>query len=318
MQQFVSPGEPALIEVIGVDGSSWIVSGQNEGHEGIVLDAGPQGLQEAPRSGIWQQSAFQEGATFMGVSVEPIDLVLAFQVWGDEENWQDVSSRFRRAWDYEKLTTIRVTTESGTRELQTCLYEAPDRDSDHDPRLLQYSVEKYTLRAPWPYWEGDVVTETMTGELVSRPYEGSEWWEKLSAALKKLFGLSPDIEHYKEAEITVHNPTDVPLWPQWACTAPGRWGIPDFSFKDDDQASRVITTPTLAPGQGLTIDTYPRNEPYVADDGSNMAGRFGGVLFLNPIPPFTPPTKIPVSYIGEDANSAATVRLRHYYNGPWG
>lgn len=318
MRQFVPAGTPATIEIIGCDGSSWTVSGGNEGNEGVILDSSPSGLQEAPRSGIWQQSAFQEGATYQGVSVEPIDLVLAFQIWGDESNWQDVSSRFRRAFDYEQTSTIRVSTSSGARELEVQMFEAPDRDQEHDPRILEYSVETYTLRAAFPYWLGDIVTDTATVTLYQRPVEGTEWWEKLSAALKRLLKMSPNVEQYSNMTVTVSNPTDVPLWPQWAFTAPGRWGIPDFSFKDDDQANRVIISPTLNSGQGLTVDTYPRNEPYVAADGSNAPGLFGGVLPLNPIPPFTPPTEIPISYVGNDANAAATVRLRQYWNNPWG
>ena len=318
MRQFVNAGAPMTIEVIGVDGSSWTVSGSAQGHEGVVLDAGPQGLQEAPRSGVWQQSAFQEGATFMGVSVEPIDLVLAFQIWGDEENWQDVSSRFRRAFDYERPATIRVDTESGTRELDVVLFEAPDRNTDVDGRILQYSVETYTLRAAWPFWADRVEVSTVEGGLVPRPEEGTPEWDALPDVVRRLFEMEGGFDSFLSGSVTVSNPTDVPLWPQWALTAPGRWAVPDHSFKDDDQANRFIMTPTLYPGEGLTIDTYPRNEPYVAENGSNMAGRFGGVLFLNPIPPFTQPTEIPVSYIGDDTDAAGTVRMRRYYNGPWG
>lgn len=317
MAQFVNSGTPATIEIIGVDGSSWTVSGESQGHEGVELDSGPQGLQEAPRTGNWQQSAFQEGATFMGVSVEPIDLVLGFQIWGDEENWQDVSGRFRKAFDYERLATIRVSTESGTRELGVQLFETPQRDQDFDPRTQQYSLEVYTLRAPWPYWEGEVESDTSVVNLRSRPDSGSKAWNNLPAALQAMLTADTATPTYSSGTVEVSNPTDVPLWPQWACTAPGRWGIPDYSWNDDEQATRTITTPTLYSGQGLTIDTYPRNEPYVAEDGSNMPGRFGGVLFLNPIPPFTPRQKIPVFYIGADDTAATTIRMRQYWNSPW-
>lgn len=318
MRQFVERGTPATIEIIGCDGSLWTVAGDDGGHEGVELNTGPQGLQEAPRSGIWQQSAWQEGATFLGATVEPLDLVLSFQIWGDEENWQDVASRFRAAWDYEKQTTIRVTTESGTRELDVQLFEAPQRDSEKDPRFIQYSLDMFTVRAAWPFWRGEDYSDSFTVELHERPVEDDSAWGKLSAALRTLLKLEPEVENYSEGYVTIANPTDVPMWPQWACTAPGRWGIPDFSFEGDTVTKRSITTPTLAAGEDLSIDTYPRNEPYVAANGSNVAGRFGGVLFLNPIPPKTPPTKVPVVYVGDDAEAAATVRLREYWNGPWG
>lgn len=314
--QFVNAGDPATIEIVGVDGSSWTVSGVDQGHEGVVLDEGPQGLQEAPRTGLWTQSAYQEGSTFMGVSVEPLDLVLAFQIWGDEENWADVASRFRNAWSYEEDTTIRVSSESGTRTLKVRLLEAPDRKSTKDPRLTQYSLDTYTIRAGWPFWEGDGTTSTYECTLKEKP--ASNGLGGLSAAIRRLLGLEPAVTKYDEGWVTVSNPTDTPLWLRWSLTAPGRWAIPDYSWQDDDDKARVIVCPTLYTDEDLSIDTYPRNEPYVSKLNTNIPGRFGGVMFLYPIPPHTRPTKIPVSYVGNDPNAACTVICQQMWNGPWG
>lgn len=313
--QFVEAGTPATIEIVGVDGSSWTVSGEDQGHEGVVLNNGAQGLQEAPRKGIWSQSAFQEGATYMGNTVEPIDLVLAFQVWGDEENWADVAAAFRKAWDYEQETIIRVSSEAGSRTIKVRLLEAPDRNSNKDPRLTQYSLDTYTLRAGWPFWEGDGAVDEFEVSLKTRP--PSNVWEEMSEALRRLFSLESGIDKYDEGYVTVSNPTDTPLYPQWVATAPGRWAIPDWSFKDDEDAHRAVVCPTLGDGEDLTIDTYPRNEPYVSSLNTNIAGRFGGVLFLNPIPPRTAPTQVPVRYVGNDPNAKITVILRDKWMGPW-
>lgn len=318
MQPFVNTGEPATIEVIGVDDSSWTVSGANQGYEGVVLDAGPQGLAEAPRNGIWQQSAFQEGSTFLGVTVEPIDLVLGFQIWGDEENWQDVSSRFRRAFDYTKQATLQVSTESGTRSLKVQLLEAPQRDQEKDPRLLHYSLEVYTFRAAWPYWEAEdeyVTHKFSSSSLRSVPSRGSSSFNALPRHVQGTLNLNKSATRYYTGSLTVENPCDTPLWPEWALTSPGSWGISDSSYMDDDMANRFIVTPTLS--AGISIDTYPRNEPYVATDGSNIAGQFGGLLFLNPIPPHTEQTEVPFVYAGSSGGEI-TLRMRRWWNGPWG
>lgn len=314
--QYVTPDESATIEIVGVDGSVWTVSGQGEGHEGVVLHKGAQGLQEAPRKTVWSQSASQEGSTPQGVSIDPLDLVLAFDIYGDEENWSDVTSRFRNAWSYEEDTTIKYQSESGLRTLQVRMSEAPDRNADKDPRLVQYSLETYTVRAGWPFWEGEGTTDTMKCELQMKPAENII--ETMAQALITLFNLEPLFSNYAQGTVTVSNPTDRPLWPQWICTGPGRWGIPDWSWKDDDQANRVVICPTQSDGEDLSIDTYPRSEPYVSKLNTNIAGRFGGVLFLNPIPPHTPSTEIPIFYVGHDSDAEISVVLREYWNSPAG
>lgn len=314
--QYVAPDASAIIEVIGRDGSSWVVSGENAGYEGIVLHKGASGLQEAPRTTLWQQGAHQEGSTYLGVRVEPHDLVLAFEVWGDEENWHDLTSRFRKAWDYDEETTIRVTTESGARDIRVRLQEAPQRDQDFDPRLRQYSLETYTLRAAWPFWEGEGRSETINVPVTARP--APNIIQGLAEHIRRLLGLEVAAKYYADFEITVSNPTDVPMYLQWICSAPGRWTLPDFSWKDDDQAHRMILCPTLASDEILSIDTYPRTEPYVSTSKTNVAGRFGGVMFLNPVPPYTPVTKIPVAYAGDDPKPVLTSIQPHHWNGPWG
>lgn len=278
--------DPALIEVIGVDGSRWTVSGEGCGAEGVELNSGPQGLQEAPRNTVWQQGSYQDGATYLGVNVEPLDLVLAFQIYGDDQDWQQRSSGFRKAFDYEREAEIRVTTESGVRSLFVRLLEAPDRNTDIDPRWGQYSLETYTLRAGVPYWAAEEEFSTV------------------------------EVEAGGSGEVTISNPTDVALWPEWALSAPGQWVVPDKDFEGGQ--SRNITTPSLRIGQDLAINTHPREQPYVSMDGSNIAGRFGGVMFLHHVPPYTPEEKLTVQFKGLTGKGTCTLRMKRYWNSPWG
>lgn len=284
----MSYSETVLIEIIGAQSQRFTVSGPGMGQEGVELSRGPQGLHdEAPIKTIWQQSAFQEGATFIDYTIEPLDLVLAFDVVGDEDNWQEIDALFYSCFDPVVPAQIVVTSETGTRILSVTKLEASKTTSDRDPRILGWSHIVFTLRAAWPFWQGDTDTHTVT------------------------------ISGSGTSYLTVENPTDRPLWPQWALTAPGRWTIPDFSFQDDGNQNRTITTPTLSAGQDLTIDTYPLHESYVAADRSNIAGRFGGIEFQHPIPPRTPPTKIPISLTGGTTTSTAQLRLVHQWQRPW-
>lgn len=281
---------PALIEIIGVNGERFCVSGPGMGAEGVELATTPEGLHdEAPFKSIWQQSAFQEGATFLGVATEPLDLVLGFNVMPNVDRWEDVESRFHACFDVETPATIRFTPPGEeTRTLKVVKLERIKTTSKIDPRIFNYSNMVVTLRAPWPFWEG----ETITRELVFNS-SGSQ-------------------------EFTLENKTDRPAWLQWAATAPGQWTIPDYDLSSDSSGDRYrrIVTPNLGPGQALTIDTNPLNESYVAADGSNVSGLFNGVQFLYPVPPHTPPTKFQVTFKG--ASGAIQARLVENWKRGWG
>jgi len=297
----------AKIEIIGADGSRWVVSGPGMGEQGVELDVKPEGLiNEAPIKQIWQQSAFQEGATYMGTSIEPIDLVLGFHVWdyiddnGKTHTWEEVERKFFRAFHERKKAQIAYTANNGkTRTLDVIKMESITTESDHDPRLNEYSKVVVALRAPFPYWRG----ETQRQDVKIEPGEAI-------------------------AKFTLDNPTDTYMWPKWTMTAPGMWIIPDYDLEeipdvkvanrsiidlvselikvDDDNLpnfvkvlallnkkhERAVRTPILFPGQDLTIDTYPRNETYVAANGSNIAGRMQGVDFLHPVPPGVGPVEV--------------------------
>ena len=303
----------AKITIIGVDGSEWVVSGPGMGKQGVELDVAPEGLtDEAPIKQIWQQSAFQEGATLLGTSVEPIDMVLGFHIFdhegedGNYHDWREVEMRFQRAFHHSKPARI-VYSGGGTlpRTLEVVKLESFTSKNRHDPRLNQYSLVTVTLRAPFPYWRG--------------------------LTFQYNFKLAPGTN----VDITFDNNSDTYMWPKWTVTAPGIWLLSDYDFegptkppkkvqsrlktaidellgKDpnlietdprlialmEKQPQRTVRTPYLKKGQDLVVDTYPRRETYVAADGSNIAGRMQGVDFINGIPPYTRDVTLHATYIG--------------------
>lgn len=284
--------QAALIEIIGVNGEHWTVSGDGMGDQGVILDIDPEDLfDEAPWTAIWQQGATQQGATLMGVSEDPIDLTLGFKVFAADNGmpWDEVEARFYQSFHKTKPATIRVTTEAGARTLKVVKLERAKLRSKLDPRLVGGSSSIVSLRAPWPFWEGDTVTSTFTTTTTAS----------------------------SSGTVTVSNPTDVDIWLKWTVSAPGKWVLPDKDFEDTG-APRLIRMQPLATGQTLTIDSYPREETYVVADGSNYAGRMGGVDFLYPVPPRTPPTALPVSVSGHSSGAFAQVRMVQHWQRPIG
>ena len=149
----MSYADLARIEVEGVDGSTWVLNGPGAGREGVHLGESPDGIYDAPVRTLWQQGAFQEGATANGARWDARDVVFTAMIQGvSGRSWQDVDSQWRRAWSYTADSVLRVTTPSGTRELKLRMFEAPKFTPDVDPRVNEFGEVVMTCRAGDPFW----------------------------------------------------------------------------------------------------------------------------------------------------------------------
>ncbi|MFC4374922.1 phage tail protein [Nocardia halotolerans] len=288
--------EAALIEVEGVDGSWWTLSGAGQGTEGVELGTTPVGLYDAPVTTIWNSSAFQIGASYGGANWLKRDVVFGVNIFEtDSATWEAVDSAWRKAWAYDRDTKLTVTTEYGSRSLHLRLAQQPDFKSAKDPHLKRWGQVTMTCTAGLPWW----VEEDVTASAVSTT-------DTTGAGASETMWLP------------VSNPTDQPLWLKWVVTAPGTWTLPDFSWADDENEDRVITLPVLAAGQDATVDTDPMEEMIVAADRSSLWARMNGVLFLHPVPAWTPETLVPVTVRGATPGAAVQVRCPRNWSRPWG
>lgn len=281
----MSYADLATIEVEGVDGSVWRLNGPGMGREGVTLGESPQGIYDAPVRTLWQQGAFQEGATPNGARWDARDVVFTAQVQSVlGRRWQDVDSAWRRAWSYTADSILRVTTPSGTRELRLRLYEAPKFTPDTDPRLNEFGEVVMTCRAGDPFWYEQPDKQPVTASVAS----GTSY-------------------------LSVWNPTDKDMWLRWV-TAPGsRWTLPDFNYSG---SQRTITLPTAYTSREVLIDTHPLREQVVVVGWANAWEAMKGVQFIHPVPPYTPPTEVPVSWSGA-GGSLMLVQDRRWSR-PWG
>ena len=272
-------------------GRVWHIHGASAGAEGVALLEGADGLWEAPIKSVWMQGAFQEGATYVGFRTEPLDVILPIGIRGETyAEWAHADSLFRNdLGDPDSEFSLVAISESGRRELKLRLTDTPVNVRTTDPGEDHYTRLVVQARAGWPRWVGEAEASVFTST------NGNS-----------------------SGFVTVSNPTDTWLYPLWVCDAPGKWSLPDFSWRDDQWKDRVINTPTLGGGEALTIDTYPANESYVSANGSNIAGRFGGVEFLFPIPPHTPPTQVPVQVSGGHPGASVMVRMPRNWRRPRG
>lgn len=275
----------ATVEVEGVDGSVWRLHGPGAGKEGVRLGTSPEGLYDAPVRTLWQQGAFQEGATPNGVRWDARDVVFVALVQSrGGRSWQDVDSQWRRAWSYTADSILRVSTPSGTRELHLRMFEAPGFTPETDPRINSFGEVVMTCRAGDPFWREQPEKQTVVASSAS----GTEY-------------------------LDVFNPTDKDMWLRWVSAPGSRWTLPDFDFAG---GTRTVTLPSAYTSREVLIDTHPLHEQVVVVGWANAWEAMGGVQFIHPVPAYTPPTQVPVSWSGS-GGSLMLVQDRRWSR-PWG
>lgn len=289
------------IEVIGCDGSYWYISGPDLPEEaGVSLNPQLTGAIDAPVKTLWLPGAFGEHA--QGMRWQRRDVVFAVQTFAqDPETWMTVDSEWRNAWDYRKETTIIYTTSAGTRWLKVRLLEEPKSyegatDQGKSPFLVCDSTIVMTVAAELPFYVG----ETLVYEW-ELPAGGSTW---------------------ADFTISIHNDSDVPVFPRWTLTAEAVWTLPDFSWGSTEydaaerDEGRMVQLPELRRGEDVVVDADPRKQTILAANRANVQGRWKGQDLLYPIGPGAR-GEIPVSV--RNANNGAALRLEipRWYTRPW-
>ena len=284
----MSYADLARIEVEGVDGSTWVLNGPGAGREGVHLGESPDGIYDAPVRTLWQQGAFQEGATANGVRWDARDVVFTAMIQGvSGRSWQDVDSQWRRAWSYTADSIMRVSTESGTRELKLRMFESPKFTPDVDPRVSEFGEVVMTCRAGDPFWR--------------------EQPEKQYVQSTKGSGTA-----YR----TVYNPTDKTMFLRFVMSPGARWTLPDFDFKG---GTRTITLPSAYIDHEVKVDTHPLGDQVMIESWKNAWSEMGGVLFGDwGVPPYTPPTEVPISWTNSNGSAALTLVQDRRWSRPWG
>ncbi|MFC9761643.1 phage tail protein [Rhodococcus jostii] len=293
----------ATVELEGVNGNWFTLSGPGMGEQGAYLGTEVDGFYDAPVKTIHNSHAFQTGSTYGGKRTLQRDLV--FGIWITDDNgksWEANDSEWRKAWSYDHEGKLWITTDTSRRFLKVRLGEHPQVQMEHDPRLIGSQKVVMTAVANDPWWyEPDAVdewiapTDTSGGGTVT-------------------------------GSVTVSNPTDVPIWLTWVIQAPGKPTLPDFSFGDDRyeraelDADREIVMPELPPGEHILVDTDEEaiNGQVNSSLDTQVYLRMNGVTFCYPVPPYTPATVLPVAMSKAPAGVGIQVRAPRPWSRPWG
>lgn len=289
----------AKIEIFGVHGEVFCISGPGRGEQGVLLAPKLKGMIDAPVKSLWLPGAF--GQVFVDFRWERRDIVFTVTIFaddGDSELWRTIDSNWRFAFDYVKESTIRFTTSDGYRDLKVRLLEEPKAYESagwegKDPALYATSTVVMTVAAELPFFVGpsDIIP-----------------WEADTQTGKKSFTMNVDC--------------DVPVWPKWTLTDQATWRLPDFSWGNEEfgrgvaDSGRTVPLPFLPKGAGCVADSDPRVQTLLAANRMNLQGLWAGKDLLYPIAGGTY-KKIPVKVTGATEGFAMKLEVPKWYTRPW-
>ncbi|MBF6085227.1 phage tail protein [Nocardia cyriacigeorgica] len=284
-----------LVEVEGCDGTWFTISGRGMGAQGVLLGTDVEGIYDAPVRTIYASHAAQIGSTYYGHRNLQRDVVFGVTIGSTERTWGENDSAWRKAWSYSQDTTLWVTTETSRRYLKLRLSEQPQFTPETDPHLRKSERVVMTCVAADPWWyEASVTDEFVTDAVAESGY------------------------------VTVSNPCDQEIWLQWIAQGPGRWVLPDHSWGDNrwrraiSDAARAISLPKANPSQVFWVNTDPFADQLRDLNGSQVWSLMKGVTFMYPIPPYTPPTQVPVSVSESEQGAGLQVICPRTWSRPWG
>ncbi|QXO14258.1 minor tail protein [Mycobacterium phage Chaser] len=280
------------IELIGRDGSHWVLSGPGMGQQGVTLNPNLQQFYDAPVKTLYVPGPF--GEEYAGKRVQRREIVFSVQAYDeDPDTWSTVDSLWRWAWDYDEESELRVTTSDGTRFLKVRLMEEPKPYYEKDPHITADNPIVMTVTATFPYWQDE------PEELI---------WTTLS---------TEDMTRFP-----VRNDGDVPVWLKWTLTAPGLWILPDFSWGNDmysrgrEDLGRTVAMPELVAGEHVSVDSDPRVQTLIAVNGMPTQNRWKGNDLLYPLMPGKG-AEIPVQLKNAPEGGACKLTRPRWYSRPW-
>jgi hypothetical protein len=300
--------QKTVVELEGVDGQWFTLAGPNSGDEGVYLGTDIKGLFDPPVKVVHEEPGNWPGARYLNHRVQKRELTFAVEIMsGRSDSWLSRESEWRKAWAFDRDCKLYVTTEeSGTRYLRLRLMESPEVDMFFDPNGNGINRTVMVCVATDPYWyEDDVVYSAVTQQ--DTRFDPNELQLPWPWPQKELPRETLWIDVNPKSCRNGLNPTDQWIFPKW--TVPGStekpadpyipgipwlgapksqatiWVLPDYSWKQDENANRRLKLPSLIGG----LRTEEVQEFFV--DGRPT----GGTFTLS----FNGETTMPISYNAE-------------------
>lgn len=327
-----------LVELEGVNGEWFDLT---NGDLGVYLATDVEGcFYDPPVKVALEEPGNYPGARYLNHRVLKRDIVFGVEILNDGggNSWLSRDSEWRKAWAFDRDCKLYVTTpDSGTRYLKVRLFESPTVDMRTDPRGNSINLTVMSCIAYDPFWyEDDKVfyakTKTDTRFRPSLFY--NEWLydllpkETLTINVGRAEGGLNPTDQYISPKWTVPGSTEeIPEFPwpfppgvdiPWERAPFTTFVLPDYSFEDDEFASRRVRLPGLIFKENCVVDTDRRVEQIVSESGSQVWARMNGVRFRNMIPPYTESGSFEITASGCAPGQVVSLRLPRPWTRCWG
>ena len=223
---------------IGANGKWFDLEGRHRGRQGVRLAQGLDGAYHLPFEDLITEGAYQVGATYersnitkrvidMGVIIGGKHVPTSHAYRMAENNWWD-------AWPHDQFGWLGCHTMlGGWRWARVKLAEKVGTSVKQDPvahgnKVLVHDVK---FMAPKPWWAKRTLYE--------------QWFAHPATVAANGFD---------DETITIANRGNLPVWPLFLYTGPGR------AWVQDGMTSRMVELPTLNANDGyVLVDTDPAN-----------------------------------------------------------
>ncbi len=271
-------GDESIVTWMGADGSVWPLSGgvapMPGVQEGAAL-ADVKGLMATFKM-IDQQSARQDGATWLDTVWEPLELDFTVHIFGNSPSgFRAQQAGWMNSWD-PKLTGKLVwwSRSSAERWLWLRLLKEPSDQIKLASAMIGTQAYTWAARADVPFWQSfDSVSSLVASS---------------STTLSSSVGGANNF-------LPLWNRGDQASWPRYIIQGPGT-----FTLGDGLSTGSVVFGP-LKVGQIALITTLPSIRAVTDLNGNNLYPLMQG-RFDNPIPASPTGIHIPCTVTGATAN----------------
>ncbi|WP_424214780.1 phage tail domain-containing protein [Streptomyces sp. BI20] len=232
----------------------------------MFLQDGATGLDMPPMENHSDVSPNLDGGSFRSTRAAQREILLPLYLYGiDRRSILDLKRRLAKTLNPKNGWCRLVFTEGdGTSRYLTGYYKGGMEGNEGTDSAgftwCRYGIQ-LTCFDPWFYGTADTFAEWKTGA-------GKAF---LKGAGKPFIPLDVNSGIISSIGVTVVNPGDVEAWPIWKLAGP----VSSFTITSQDGRSFGInpadkTTPVVAAGKTLTIDTRPGFKTVTDSDGKNL------------------------------------------------
>lgn len=278
-----------VIEIVGVNGERFTLTGERAGNKGVYMMPEVSGLLDPEVKVVSESPANFPGGRYVSHRIQPRKLVFAVDIYADGAGSRSLvyrESEWRKAWAYDRPSLIEVTTRDGLRTLSAHL-ERLEVVTDYDPHTEEVVRVVMDVIAYDPFWWGE----------------------------DEVFEVEGNGDLYIEVADT--NPTDQPMWPIWVVQGGATWTLPDYSFTDPTLRNRRVVLPALAADEHTTVNTNPQKRQLESATNTPVWQRMNGRRFRHPIHEWTRDVVFHITRNGPGTGKAQ-LRLRRPFTRPWG